>query len=136
MRLIDADKFLDLLKNSSEGFWRKKQMVNGEPLSEAMSYEMNTIRKCVADANAKAEYAPKWVKVEDGLPETHLDSRLIRERSDEVMCKIKDGEDVFNSCGYLIEHTDGHKEWRTDCYMTDDGEVIAWMPIPKYEVAE
>ena len=72
----------------------------------------------------------KWTRVEDGLPETHED-RFYRKRSDEVMCKIKDGEDVINSCGYLIEHVDGHKEWHTDCYMIVGVEVIAWMSIPE-----
>lgn len=83
-----------------------------------------------------ASIEPKWTKVEDGLPERHEDSRFHRKRSDEIMCKIKADEDVINSCGYLIEHADGHKEWQTDCYMSDDDEVIAWMSIPKYEGME
>lgn len=107
--------------------------IDKKELIKALNYDRQQYEKGYADA--KAEFAPKWIKVEDGLPETHEDSRSIyRERSDEVMCIFKDGEDVFNSCGYLIEHADGHKEWRTDCYMSDDGEVIAWMPIPKYEI--
>lgn len=108
--------------------------VNREELIKALNYDRHQYEKGYADA--KAEYAPKWTKVEDGLPEIHLDSRVIRVRSDEVMCKIKADEDLINSCGYLVENMDGHKRWQTDCYMADGDEVIAWMPIPKYEVAE
>ena len=130
MRLIDADKFFDLLKNSGEGFWRKKQFVNGEPLIESMSYEMNTIRRCVADTDAKAEFTPKWTRVEDGLPETHEDKHYCPKVSDNVVCKIKDGDDIIDMVCFLKEFSDGEKKWNT-VY-----EVIAWMPIPKYEGVE
>ena len=106
--------------------------INREELIEALNYDRNQYEKGYADA--KAEYEPKWTRVEDGLPDLHDDERLVhRKRSDEVLCKIKDGEDVINSCGYLVENIDEHKEWQTDCYLTVGVKVIAWMPIPKYE---
>lgn len=127
MRLIDADKFLDLLKNSSEGFWRKNQMVNGEPLSEAMSYEMNTIRKCIADTDAKAEYAAKWVRVEEGLPEEKY----------AVVVYCPEYNNTYIASLHWDSDEDG--EWYCWYYYTQGAsrkiteDVIAWMPIPKYE---
>lgn len=109
--------------------------VNREELIKALNYDRDQYEKGYADAKAKC--TPKWTRVEDGLPDLHKDSHLThRKRSDEVMCKIKADEDLINSCGYLLEDMDGHKEWQTDCYMADGDEVIAWMPIPKYEGVE
>lgn len=107
--------------------------VNREELIKALKYDRDQYEKGYADAKAEM----KWTKVEDGLPDLHKDSLLThRKRSDEVMCKIKADEDLINSCGYLVEDMDGHKEWQTDCYMADGDEVTAWMPIPKYEGVE
>ena len=106
--------------------------VNREELIKALNYDRNQYAKGYADA--KAEYTTKWTNVEEELPDLHEDSKFIyRKRSDEVMCIIKADEDLINSCGYLVEDIDGHKEWHTDCYMTDGDKVIAWMPIPKYK---
>lgn len=46
---IKADKLIKSLRDSCEGFWRKKMLINGEPLSEALSFELNTIERCIKD---------------------------------------------------------------------------------------
>lgn len=46
---IRADKLIKSLRDSCEGFWRKKMLINGEPLSEALSFELNTIKRCIKD---------------------------------------------------------------------------------------
>ena len=102
--------------------------VNREELIKALNYDRHQYEKGYADA--KAEFTPKWTRVEDGLPETHEDKHYCPKVSDNVVCKVKDGDDIIDMVCFLKEFYDGEKKWNT-VY-----EVIAWMPIPKYEGVE
>ena len=99
--------------------------VNREELIKALNYDRDQYEKGYADA--KAECTPKWTKVEDGLPETHEDKPYCPKVSDNVLCKVNEGDDIIDRVCFLKEFYDGEKKWNT-IY-----EVIAWMPIPKYE---
>lgn len=95
--------------------------VNREELIKALNYDRQQYEKGYADA--KAEYEPKWVKVEDRLPED----------GEEVIILLKH----FYLTQLLLASFDETKArfYRCDrCYGID--EVIAWMPIPKYEGVE
>lgn len=102
--------------------------VDSEELIKALNYDRQQYEKGYADA--KATYEPKWTKVEDGLPETHEDKHYCPKVSDNVVCKVKDGDDIIDMVCFLKEFGDGEKRWNT-VY-----EVIAWMTIPKYEEME
>lgn len=78
-------------------------------------------------ADAKAEYAPKWTRVEDGLPEER--------HAVVVYCP------EYNNTYIASLHWDSDEdgEWYCWYYYTQGAsrkiteDVIAWMPIPKYE---
>ena len=83
-------------------------------------------------ADAKAEYAPKWTKVEDGLPENGERVLIFADRED-------DEEDAYEIAErHLIPFYEDEYEWVIFStlgykYSLYDEDVIAWMPIPKYE---
>ena len=104
--------------------------VNREELIKALNYDRNQYAKGYADA--KAEYAPKWTKVEDGLPKDRETVLIFANTED-------DEEDVYEIAErHLMPFRVDKYEWDIFStlgykYALDDEDVIAWMPIPKYE---
>lgn len=82
-------------------------------------------------ADAKAEFAPKWTKVEDGLS-----------KDGKRVLIYADTEDAYEIAErHLVEFSEDEYEWEVFStfgyeYALDDEDVIAWMPIPKYEGVE
>ena len=78
-------------------------------------------------ADARVKYELKWTKTEDRLPER---SKNDENSSEWVIIAIHvhyDGS-YFETCAY---YDFSEKEWYTRGFII--GDVVAWMPIPKYE---
>ena len=98
--------------------------VDKEELIKALNYDRQQYEKGYADA--KAEYAPKWTRFEDGLPE-----------DGERVLIYADTEDAYEIAKrHLVEFSEDEYEWEVFStfgyeYALDDEDVIAWMPLPK-----
>lgn len=98
--------------------------VNRKELIKALNYDRQQYEKGYSDA--KAEYAPKWTKVEDGLP-----------KDGERVLIYADTEDAYEIAErHLVEFYEDEYEWEVFStlgykYALDDEDVIAWMPLPK-----
>lgn len=102
MRLIDADKFVEMFDNDA--------------MSEVSDYYGNgyTYKEIMRILNNVPTYEPKWISVEDKL----------LEKGTAVFGYLLD-EDNFCEAAY----TDGC--WRNYFFDCDDNAITHWMPIPE-----
>ena len=107
--------------------------VNREELIKALKYDRHQYEKGYADA--KAEYAPKWTRVEDGLPETDgeylLFGKMVEDEDDNVF--IGEYDVLAEEFGWWEQRFDKETLGVLGSELREYASVIAWMPIPKYE---
>lgn len=101
--------------------------VNREELIKALNYDRHQYEKGYADA--KAEFTPKWTRVEDGLPE-ESGLYLILCREENTLHDTVEFNPYLDMY-YPNSNPTSWERWSNDYY--DKSKVVAWMPIPKYE---
>lgn len=104
--------------------------VNREELIKALNYDRQQYEKGYADA--KAEYEPKWTKVKDGLPKPQKYGDA--DFSDWLFTAIRTYDGFENIAYHMAHYCFSLKAWYTKGFIS--GEVVAWMPIQKYEGVE
>lgn len=87
------------------------------------------IRECL-NALPSEQPEPRWIPVTERLPEAAIRYQVTFE-SGEV------GYADFRNKIFLWDGSAKENVWEIDRYYEDEGEVIAWMPLPKrYERSE
>jgi hypothetical protein len=117
MRLIDADKLMELYENTL-----------GCNIDDC-SVPIPVIRQNILDMSTVAPY--EWISVEDRLPEIdpYGKGRYGGARSVRVLCacKQRDGR-TFVKEGYYEPCGNGHVVWRIPGSIDS---VTHWMPLPE-----
>lgn len=122
MRLIDADKLMELYENTL-----------GCNIDDC-SVPIPVIRQNILDMSTVAPY--EWISVEDRLPEIdpYGKGRYGGARSVRVLCacKQRDGR-TFVKEGYYEPCGNGHVVWRIPGSIDS---VTHWMPLPEPPTAK
>lgn len=87
---------------------------------------LELIKRLEAERDAALANVPKWISVEDRLPDA----------DDWVAVRYRDKEDsYYPTAGYYFKHTDGQMYWATDVDNSETAyppeEITHWMPLPE-----